>query len=49
MLQPLPVDINRCISETSSLLRRTIGPRIIVDTRLDPDIWVVQADPAMIT
>jgi len=49
MLQPLPVDINRCISETSSLLRRTIGPRIIVDTRLDPDIWVVQADPAQIT
>lgn len=48
MLQPRPVNINECILETVGILRRTIDPRIKVETCLEQDLWLVKADLAQI-
>jgi PAS domain S-box-containing protein len=45
-LRPGLVNVNTCIDETFRLLRRTIDPRITLDTRPAADLWSVQADPS---
>jgi PAS domain S-box-containing protein len=39
-----PANFNMVIEETFMLLRRTIDPRIDIETRLAPDLWTVRAD-----
>jgi PAS domain S-box-containing protein len=43
-LRPGMLNINACIDETVRLLRRTIDPRITVQTDTSADAWSVQAD-----
>jgi PAS domain S-box-containing protein len=45
-LRPEPANLNQSVEETVRLLRRTIDPRIVVEVRLEPDLWRVQADTA---
>ncbi len=45
--QPRPILVNDCVGDLS-LLRGAIGPRIEIETRLQPDLWRVQADPGQI-
>ncbi len=45
--QPLvaqAVDLNRLVSDTAHLLRRTLGETIAVETRLDPGAWLALTD-----
>jgi PAS domain S-box-containing protein len=42
------VDLNASIEETVRLLRRTIDPRITVETRFQTDLWPVKADATQI-
>jgi PAS domain S-box-containing protein len=39
-----PANFNVVIEETCMLLRRTIDPRIDIETHLAPDLWMVRAD-----
>ncbi|MBI1951423.1 MAG: response regulator, partial [Acidobacteria bacterium] len=43
-----PVDLNRSIAETVSLLSKSIDPRIVVEVRPDPDLPCVEADTGQI-
>jgi two-component system cell cycle sensor histidine kinase/response regulator CckA len=45
LLHPQPTSANQTIDEVAGLLGRTIDPRITLQTRKAPDLWVVQADP----
>jgi signal transduction histidine kinase/CheY-like chemotaxis protein len=44
-LQPEPVDANRLVARMTSLLTRTLGETIAIDTVLAPGIWRVLTDP----
>jgi two-component system cell cycle sensor histidine kinase/response regulator CckA len=48
VLQAKPLALSRTIEETMRLLRPTIDPRIALDPRTDPDLWLVTADAAQI-
>jgi PAS domain S-box-containing protein len=48
MLRAEPINLNHCIEETVRILRRTIDPRIRVETRTRPDLWTVRADQAQL-
>jgi PAS domain S-box-containing protein len=41
-------DANTIVGEVVALLRRTIDPLIRIETRLSPNLWHVQADPAQL-
>jgi PAS domain S-box-containing protein len=43
-----PTDLNTAIEEMTGLLRRTIDPRIILETHKSTESWPVQADVAQI-
>ena len=45
--QPRPILLNDCVGALS-LLRGAIDPRIVIETRLQPDLWFVEADPGEI-
>jgi signal transduction histidine kinase len=38
-LDPRPTDINRCVSEITEMLRRTLGEKIAVETVLGGGLW----------
>ena len=38
-----PVSLNHCADEGVVLLRRTIDPRIVVEVKRVPDLWLVHA------
>jgi signal transduction histidine kinase len=38
-LDPKPTDVNRCVSEMSELLRRTLGETIVIQTVLAGGLW----------
>ena len=42
------VDPNRCIRDTVSMLRRTIGPAVEILVETAADLWQVEADPNQI-
>jgi PAS domain S-box-containing protein len=44
----VPTNLNTIVDEVVSLLRRTIDPLIEIETRFDPELWSVQADPAQL-
>jgi signal transduction histidine kinase/ActR/RegA family two-component response regulator len=41
-----PLDLRDIVSEVAQLLRRTIDPRIVIETHVPPELWPVQADPS---
>jgi PAS domain S-box-containing protein len=45
LLQPKILDLNAIVSETETLLRRLIGEDVRLETRLDPHLATVKADP----
>jgi PAS domain S-box-containing protein len=47
-LQPEPVAINELVSNTVSLLARTLGERIPIRVNLTADLWPVLTDPAQL-
>jgi len=48
ILRPLPVDLNRLVSETSTMLRRLIGENVELLTTLSPKLPRVLADPGQL-
>jgi two-component system cell cycle sensor histidine kinase/response regulator CckA len=44
-----PTNLHDSLKETVALLRRAIDPRITVEVRGAPDLWVVQASPGQIS
>jgi PAS domain S-box-containing protein len=44
-----PLNLNDPITEVVGILRRTIDPRIALDVRCAPDLWLVQADPGQMS
>jgi PAS domain S-box-containing protein len=47
-LRPAPLSLNQSVEQTVRLLRHTFDPRITVEVRLEPSLWLVQADAAQI-
>ncbi|MBY0523758.1 MAG: MEDS domain-containing protein [Gemmataceae bacterium] len=45
LLRPVPAHLDGCMEETLRILRRTIDPRISLDVRAAPQLWMVEADP----
>ena len=48
MLQPRPLELNEIVTEIERLLRRLIGEDIVLQTLLEPNLWLVHADPGQI-
>jgi two-component system cell cycle sensor histidine kinase/response regulator CckA len=48
LLQPKVIDINYLVSNMELMLRRLIGEDIQLDTRMDPELMPVKADPGQI-
>jgi PAS domain S-box-containing protein len=48
ILRPQPTNLNSLIEEVVRLLRRTIDPRITLDTVAAADLWTVLADPGQL-
>ena len=48
MLQPRPIELNSVVTEIEKLLRRLIGEDVVLQTLLEPDLWLVNADPGQI-
>ena len=47
-LDPRPTDVNRLVSGMEELVRRTVGPGIIVDTAGPADLWATLVDPGQL-
>ena len=45
--QPVMLDLGQAIAGKTQLLRRTLGADVVLETRFDPGLPRVQADPAM--
>jgi two-component system cell cycle sensor histidine kinase/response regulator CckA len=43
--RPRAISLNACFGDTLDLLQRTIDPRIAIEVRQDPQLWLVEADP----
>ena len=43
-LSPAPIDANDVVSHMSDLLARSLGPRIRLETQLEPNLWSALAD-----
>jgi len=48
ILKPRPLDLNEVVEGIDQLLRRLIGQHMALDTRLDPGLGAVRADPVQI-
>src|SRR5262249_37662596 len=48
ILRPVPTQLGTCMEETARILRRTVDPRIVLEVRPAPRLWLVEADPAQI-
>ena len=44
-LDPRPTPANRQVTEMGDLIRRTVGPSIVVETKLAADLWSTLCDP----
>jgi signal transduction histidine kinase/CheY-like chemotaxis protein len=43
-----PLDMNQAIADTVSFLSKSIDPRIVMETRTDPDLPLVEADASQV-
>ncbi len=48
LLQPVSLNLNNLIGNLKSMLPRMIGEDITLNTVLQPDLWLVKADPGQI-
>jgi len=48
VLQPQLVDLNDLVARTENILRRVIGEKVRLVSRLAPDLWLVRADPSQL-
>jgi len=48
VLQPHVLSLNSCVTELEPMLRRVVGAGVALETRLDPGLWYVLADPAQL-
>jgi PAS domain S-box-containing protein len=46
IIEPQVVDLNAVVGETQKLLEGALGEEVVLTTRLAPDLWAVQVDPA---
>jgi len=44
-----PLSLNEVVAEVLQMLGRIIGEDIRIETRLDPDLWLVGGDPELLT
>ncbi|HZT81820.1 MAG TPA: response regulator, partial [Gemmataceae bacterium] len=49
VLRLQPVDLNQAVTEALNILRRTLDPRVRLDTYAAPGLWTVRADPGQMT
>ena len=49
ILRPEPTSLNLLVTEVVSLLRRTIDPRITIETGQDSELWPVMGDASLLT
>ena len=47
-LEPRPTDVNRMVSSLDELIRRTVGPSIIVEFVPDQELWPTLVDPSQL-
>jgi signal transduction histidine kinase/CheY-like chemotaxis protein len=47
-LTPEVLDLHRCLDAFSDILRRSLGPGMALELRIDPDIRAVKADPTQL-
>jgi len=45
-LEPVAVDMNELVRQSSTLLRRSLGPQVAMKFALHPELWAVLVDPA---
>jgi PAS domain S-box-containing protein len=48
LLQLRPVALSDCLREAIDILRRTFDPRIAIEVRCPPDLWLAHVDPSQI-
>jgi PAS domain S-box-containing protein len=48
VLQPKVLSLNNVVAETDGMLRRLVGPDIVLDVTCDPGLWYALADPGQI-
>ncbi|MFE1601511.1 hybrid sensor histidine kinase/response regulator [Methylobacterium sp. ID0610] len=44
-LDPKPTDVNRLVEGLEDLIRRTVGPQIVLSLAAAPDLWTARVDP----
>jgi len=47
-LQPAVIDLNDYLPAQVSMLRRTLGEAVTVDVTLEPNLWLIHADPSQV-
>ena len=47
-LDPKPTDINQLVRDMEDLVKRTVGPEIVVDVATGEDIWTILVDPSQL-
>jgi signal transduction histidine kinase len=47
-LTPVPIDLNNLVRDVCELLRATLDPTILIQTKLPPTLWPALADPAQL-
>ncbi len=47
-LDPKPTDINQLVRDMEELVKRTVGPEIVVDVTTVEDIWTILVDPSQL-
>ncbi|HMQ52050.1 MAG TPA: response regulator [Anaerolineae bacterium] len=48
VLQPQVLELNQIVTQIEKMLRRLIGENIALETRLDPDLGQIKADPGQL-
>ncbi len=47
-LEPKPTDVNRLIAGMEDLIRRTVGPQIVIKSVVEPQLWTTRADQSQL-
>jgi len=48
-IMPKPINLNSCVEDTVKLFKRTIDPKIAVETSLYPGLWIANADKSQMS